>query len=177
MISLSPLSANSTPIAPPARGFRPLEGVPREIHVDFGWENLPGLSAAQKAGLRYEARAQLHLKEVLSGYCPSPIFEFLDDSGPRKCVPDGLYLPRNSSFGTFVFECKSQHMPEAFYQLRKLYQPVASAALAGRHVGVVEICRSFDPAMPFPEQVVLIPDIQEWVKEPQSRFGVYVWKP
>lgn len=171
-------SAIATPALSQMSRSRPVVGKLRNITIEFTHTaGSSGLTAAQKAGLRYEAKAQLHLRELLTDYCPSPIFYFIDDNGSRKCVPDGIYLPRKFGDPIFVFEIKTQHMPEAWFQLRKLYEPVVRAKFPLSPVGCIEVCRSFDPEMQFPEKPVLLDDIQQAVRRETRSLGVYVWRP
>jgi hypothetical protein len=67
-------------------------------------------------------------------------------------------------------------MPEAWWQLRKLYSPVV-AALTGRMVYCIEVCRVFDPQMPFNETPYLIDSLPGYVLDPDPAIGVFVWKP
>jgi len=93
-------------------------------------------------------------------------------------VPDGIVVYDDR---ILVFEIKFQHMPEAWWQLVKLYRPVLEA-YKPVPVVTVEVCRSYDPAQPFPEHVVLInPDsLMELRKmdigKAAASFWVVKWK-
>lgn len=164
---------------PPPPHFRPLSGTPR--HVSFKptiREPSKGLTSAQRSGLRYEAKAQIWLQDRLGiAYHVAPYLHFRD--GPtmeaRTCIPDGIYFGVDGS--AIVFEIKSQHCPEAWWQLRRLYQPVLKELGRVRHVAVVEVTRSLDPMMPFPEPIHQIASLVEWVQGPPDTFGVLVWRP
>lgn len=162
-------------VLPPPR-FRPLQGTPRNVTMKrtLG-EPSKGLTAAQKAGLRYEAKAQLHLRSVFGpSYRTAPLLHFEDDSGWRTCIPDGIYV---GSFGLLViFEIKSQHCPEAWWQLRRLYQPVVEALRFVKDVSVCEVTKSFDPMMPFPE-LVKQASLAALSSSPESQFCVHIWRP
>lgn len=75
-----------------------------------------------------------------------------------------------------MVEIKFQHMPEAWWQLRKLYQPALEFKLR-RPVFVLEVCKSYDPAMPFPEPIELVENLWEFCNAPRKVFGVFQWKP
>jgi hypothetical protein len=175
--SISPLSGVSTgsvQVPPPPR-FRPIlgmaYGVDRCEPRDAGVE---GMSAAQRAGMRYERKVHDHFASLWGDrYVPSPVFSFYDASGKRFCIPDGLLdLGENR---IVVFEIKFQHMPEAWWQLDQLYRPVLKALY--KDVYLVEVCRSFDPATPFPCAIHKIDNIEHYVKGPlRSIFGVYRWR-
>lgn len=168
----------ATEVPPPAR-FRPLVGEVRNAYYRTGplIEPACGLTAAQRNGLRYEAKVQIYLRELFGPrYSVAPRCHFEDDSGSRTCIPDGVYSPPAGPL--FVFEIKSQHMPEAWWQLRRLYQPVLEACRPRRCVVPIEVTKSYDPAQSFPEKIEVIHDLESYVH--QSRFdslGVFVWRP
>lgn len=177
-MNLSPLSEASKPLlVPPRPGFRAAVPPLYSVSMEGTWFGMPGQTAAQKAGLRYEEKVGIELKKKYGDYfTPGPRFHFREDKSPRTCVPDGLFVFDSK---IVVVECKSQHMPESWWQLRKLYQPVLNAWLPrdGRPVQVLEICRVYDAGMPFPEKVNLIYDLESWLHaDIDPSFGVFVWK-
>lgn len=171
------LSALTTVSVPPPRWFRPPQGRVSEVEIlprgytTQGLGSPKGHTGAQKNGLRYEAKVQVFFASLWPTYTASPYVRFRDESGWRHCIPDGLL-----TFKTHVvlFEIKSQHMPDAWWQLRRLYIPVVEAAVK-RTVFPVEVVAQFDPTTPFPETFTLIEDIETYVEAP-SKFGVYPWK-
>lgn len=177
---LSPGDAGPPVAVPPPPYFSPLRGIPTDVHRIPS--NISPMLArgtvAQVAGIRYEVKAQRHLLDILGPlYSPSPAFHFSDNGFPRICIPDGLYEHRQNSV---VFEIKYQHMPEAWWQLRKLYEPVIRERDRGspaRRVFPVEVCRTFDPGTPFPEPIQIIGDVEEFCLNPSGPFAVYVWRP
>lgn len=174
--SISPLSSvtneNCDVPAPPR--FRTPVGRIYDVTLSATQYSRPAsaLTAARIAGLRYEEKVQYELFRY-STYLAAPRLNFSDDRGVRHCIPDGVLVRLDR---VVVFEIKSQHMPEAWWQLRRLYQPVLEASQVARPVQVVEVCRSFDIAMPFPEPVTLIGDVEEVFNIPVTSFGVLVWK-
>lgn len=184
--SLSPLSNDHDRVGPlvvrvpPPPRFRALQGTPRNVTVHPGkLADVPTGTAAQRAGLRYEAKVQQQLFIRLGyNYEISPFIHFTDDSGARTCIPDGIYR----SSGTrardryfIIFEIKSQHMPEAWWQLERLYRPLLEHHSQFK-VFCCEICRSYDPAMPFPAKTKLVTDLEAYVRDPFPEFGVLSWK-
>lgn len=163
-------SSEPTMVPPPAR-FRPATNVK---WARFGprphLASAPSSEAA-RAGLRFEEKAQRWLVASLvsTSYLPSPWIEFEDNSGRRICSPDGLLL--NPQFSVVV-EIKIRHMPEAYHQLRKVYQPVVER-LRDKPCCVVELVGSFDPAMPFPEKVRHLDGLN--FEQPFSDIGVLIW--
>lgn len=197
--SLSPLSespgyevaAGVVQVPPPPR-FRALMGQPSNVSIKPGrLADVPTGTAAQKAGLRYEAKVQQRFfTQFGSDYAVNPCLHFRDDSGWRTCIPDGIVArpgsrPRDRY--CIIFEIKLQHCPEAWWQLEKLYRPVLEAfKRPAQHTSTgwqtwtifcCEVCRSYDPVMPFPVKTRLIEDIEAYVRDPFPEFGVFVWRP
>jgi hypothetical protein len=76
-----------------------------------------------------------------------------------------------------IFEIKSQHMPEAWWQLEQLYRPVLRARRPLCPIVCVEVCRSYDPAMPFPAEFRLLSSIDEILDNPiVTSLAVLPWK-
>jgi hypothetical protein len=90
----------------------------------------------------------------------------------RSFVPDGLYLNDGEAI---VFEIKISHMPDAWWQLRRLYQPVVERLSYVHSVSVIEVVRSFDPSQAFPEEVKVIRGLDGLVSS--SNFRVLLWRP
>jgi hypothetical protein len=131
-----------------------------------------GQTTAHKIGLRYEAQVQDYLQSVLGNYDPTPVIRFTCNGLQRIAIPDAV---QQRSTHTVVFEIKYTHCPEAWWQLRRLYEPLLRRRL-GKAVTCVEVCRSYDPATLLPEPVVLIDDLQAWISEPRKEFGVFQWR-
>lgn len=159
---------------PPPQGFRELAYPLREVtfSVSNEFTRQLGNTAARENGLRYESQAHEHLQSVLGAGYLAVELHVRDAKGRRELIPDGVFFHPNH---VVIFEVKSQHMPEAWWQLRKLYQPALRFKLPKRPVYVVEVCKSFDPAMPFPEEIVLINDLKDFAYNPLPAFGVYQW--
>lgn len=176
--SLSPLSdelgvaGRPVPVPPPS-SFKPIVGEPRNIvYHTTNYVRLHGNTAAKEAGLRYEEKVQRSLQLIFPSYDATPVVSFDDDSGFRMAKPDGiLHLPTRK----VVFEIKLQHMPEAYWQLAKLYQPLLQARCF-YPVQVVEICQTFDAAMPFPCEFRLVGSVREAIELAPTIFAVVPWK-
>lgn len=176
MIPHLPLSYDAAPVVrvPPPPKFRGAENV---VWARLGpprpTTSAPRRAASSQAarvGLRYEDRIQQWLvAELGSSYLPSPWIEYEDRKGRGRCQPDGLLITPSS---VVVFEIKIRHMPEAWWQLRKLYEPVVTA-LYKRPIKLIEVVSSFDPAMPFPEPIEMIEDL---VGETPQGIGVLIRK-
>lgn len=173
--SLTPDTRAAVSIPPPPR-FRPIKGAVLEAHWEpSGASGAVGLTDAQKAGLRYEARVQDWLSNSLKGcYVVAPYLHFRDDSGPRTAIPDGVMFGLHHAT---IFEIKSQHTHSAWWQLRRLYEPVVKALSEVRTVMLVEVVRSFDPAAGFPEPIKLCYALEDALDSESNRIKVLVWKP
>ena len=80
---------------------------------------------------------------------------------------------------TVIFEIKRQHMPEAWWQLRKHYQPVMER-YREQPVQVCEIVKDFDLQMPFPESDIHCfgnDELNAFLERNPAQFGVWWWKP
>lgn len=182
------LTSGAKRCAPP-RGFRGAEGtrIARPVPAGpfgSGPRPLRG-SAAQKAGLRYEAKVLRLLKECFDGFQASQWFEFEDPStrGRRWCQPDGLLLRSGLSGDgrskrAFLFEVKIRATSDAWYQLKHLYAPVIQAAYQPEEIYFINICRSFDPSIPFPETPNHLSEISEAAicAGEARKLSVYTWK-
>lgn len=115
------------------------------------------LSAAKKRGITYENKVHKWLLEKYPDqYVPSPWIQFCaPNSRPEWAQPDGLLIDVRA--GTIVIvEMKHSHTVTAWWQLRRKYQPLIRH-LFGEDwsIHVCEITRWLDPALVFPEEIVL----------------------
>lgn len=170
---LGPATSHPAGIAcsPPLR-FRPLFNVTHATMRVRDYVRAKGMTEAQEAGLRYEAKAQAHLLDLIPDYLSGVVLSFLDGGVARTLIPDGLLIYPDRAF---IFEIKHQHCPEAWWQLEKLYKQVL-VSIIQRPVSLVEVCRTFDPSTLFPVPVAHVPDLKTWVSKPQDHFGVYTWR-
>lgn len=132
-------------------------------------------SGAQKAGLAYQKRLGLWLGDAVgpSLVVAGPWYQYLDRSSRRRyCQPDFLLLHEFEAL--VVVEAKLRWTADAWWQLTKLYLPV----LRRVHPGVssllrLTVCRSYDPSVWIPEEVVLVDALSGLSKD---KFNVLVWK-
>lgn len=166
-------SAAGAPLQVPPPRFRPL-GQVSHVSIQFTdyCQTGRGLTEAQKNGLRYEAYVQAWLRDQFENYNPEPTIRCLDNQVSRELRPDGVLLYPDR---VFIFEVKYSHVPESWWQLEKLYK-VALGKLYHCPISLVEVCRSYDPAMPYPVPVTLVTDLEDWISRPRSDLGVYVWR-
>jgi len=155
----------SSALCPPPPRFQSAEGVRSAWAVASGpfgrTPTLRGRSAAQKGGIRYERKVQSALAaEYGRHFLPSAWFQFLTKESDlrRWCQLDGLVRHRDQAGDESVvlFEVKTHFTSDAWWQLRKLYEPVVRAAFSPKHVVLVVICKHFDPSVAFPESYELV---------------------
>jgi hypothetical protein len=135
-----------------------------------------GTNGSQKAGVLYEKRVQDFLHDRFgNSFVGNPALHFQADGFARTAIPDGLILEEGR---TTVVEIKSQHMPEAWWQLRRLYEPVCRAYLPKSRIVLLEICKVYDPHVAFPEEFEFVDDMSKFVAESKDgNLGVMRWKP
>lgn len=163
--------ASAVAVPPPPK-FRAVLG-----KVESAWWGpqspmVNGLTSAQKAGLRYEHKVlSLLVARYPEMFQRSREIFFVDDRGQNLCVPDGVFLGSTN----IIVEVKYQHMPEAWWQLRRKYEPVMRC-LDSRPVALLEICRTYDAHMPFPEVHKLYSNFDNFlVSARDGELGVLQW--
>lgn len=134
-----------------------------------------GHSAAHKRGLAYE-QSVFELLEATFGnaFMPNPWLWFRDNRGYRRCQPDGLlFFPGR----VVIVEVKLSHVAAAYWQLRRLYAPVIEHLCPQRKIELLEITRSYDPAVALPELVGLVDDLFSIETSPLgTQMKVFSWK-
>lgn len=167
----APISA----CAPPRR-FRSAEGAVdarREISGPFAAPSLRGKTSAQKIGIRYERKVLKELGAIHGPeFSPSQWFSYRvpNDTARRWCQVDGFL---STSSGITLFEVKSRFSSDAWYQLRRLYEPVVRGVFPTVPLRLVVVCRSFDPWTPFPEAYTLIESFDNLV---DHSINVLPWR-
>lgn len=167
--------------APPP-WFKEAEGVRSAWPVGDGpWGRTPTPSnrsgtPAMRAGRRYEARALAYLQEVLgSDFKKSQWFRYAGNAGIRYCQVDGLL---HCEAFTAIFEVKVTFTSDAWWQLRKQYEPVVRKAYVPSRLRLVIVCKSFDPAAAFPEPVNHLRGLDRQLLERSGdQILVHSWKP
>lgn len=172
-------SSASKPRLVPPRRFTPAGKVLRAFFSPSPPNFAAGIrraSGRRGKGQRYERDVQeALLSRYPDAYVPSLWIRFLREeaNGSREwawCQPDGILLDIRSSRLTIV-EIKLKHTEQAWWQIRRLYEPVLRAIFGdGWKYQAVEICRWLDPQTSFPERTIFVPDISE---VPEGAFGVH----
>lgn len=160
---------------PPPPGFQALL-LPLKAAAFGNWTRTQtGLTASQKAGLRFEKKVHLALREKYNYmYHESQVLEFTDQRGGGRCIPDGLL---KLSDCIVIIEIKSQHMPESWWQLRRKYEPIIRFMFPDYSVLLLEVCKSLDAAMPYPERFEVVEEINAFISTaPDGALGVLQWK-
>lgn len=163
----------------PPPGFLPAEGV-REARLlpvaeQAALRSSPDAKASIRAGLRYEAKALAMLRESwqrLGDFLPGPWISFEDKHGVRRCQPDALLVTEEH---VLIVEIKHTHTQNAWWQLRRLYEPVVRALDKRLPIYVCEVCKFADPHAAFPEEICLweSPAVAMW----PGKFNVLMYNP
>ena len=135
---------------------------------------LKASSFARRAGLRYESAVKKFLKQELLGVKFGVWFSYDDGITHRKCQVDALY---ESGRVVTIIEIKHHHTSDCWWQLRKLYEPILRKYYrSGQDLNLLEICKHYDPAISFPEQIEQVFDLRGWCEVPSPYFGVFSWR-
>lgn len=156
----------------PPRGFRPLRGTISDVRFGGAVPLNTGRTPAQKAGLRYEQRVHDVLSAIYgANYRPAPSILFRDISGVRRAIPDGLLRVDDLCV---LIEIKLSHTERAYWQLKRLYEPLLMRLVVPRtRIVCVELCRSYDPSVNFPGPHVVIDSLHD---APSDAVGVLQWR-
>lgn len=133
-------------------------------------------SQAQRAGLKYERKAQEHMMALYpDSYVPSPWLMFRLKSEPllRYCQPDGFVCDIERGIITIV-EIKLRHCAEAYSQVIGIYWPVLKQIFPTFEFRWMELTRFYDPMTDFPVPVQMVSDVD---LVPRGRFAVHIWNP
>lgn len=114
------------------------------------------------------------MQEAEPFYAPAPWvrFEAVGASRTRWCQPDGLFLDLEAGQITIV-EIKYQHTALAWWQVRRLYEPVLQAIFPPNlfSFAALEIVSWLDPDVEFPERWHYAPEPS---RVPPGGFGVHI---
>ena len=165
----------SPELCPPPDSFRPAGKV-----LSAGFCTPPQLgrkrfTGRRLEGVRYERKAQTYLLWLYGEYyVDSPWLRFYADGTWRWCQPDGLHFDVKRGIITIV-EMKYQHTPDAWWQVKRLYQPVLEAIFPRTmwQYRACEVVQWYDPDVSFPERVVLAQD----VTMDCPGFKVHIYRP
>lgn len=176
MRTAEPHSSPAAPLAPPS-WFRAAEGVRSAWPVPtspFGRTPARGGTAAQRAGRAYEKKAQrflqAHFGEV---YKAGKWFKYLDSSGFHFCQLDGFI---HGPDGLVIVEIKTTFTTDAWWQVRKLYEPVVRKAYL-QAPQIIIVCKNFDPAVAFPEPVRHLAALTKPELSGGAEICVFQWRP
>ena len=176
---LSPTPSKGAGLPSKPSGFRPVEGLAtawRASPEALGGERAEGdrPTVAQLNGLRYERKVRERFGKEVPHTEVGPWFFFRDANGFRRCQPDLLFLLPDR---VIIAEVKLHHTTDAWWQLRKLYEPVVGKAL-GLSVRLLVITEMYDPAVAWPEPLEFLnsPDaISGWIRDRGTGMGVLRW--
>lgn len=138
------------------------------------WSGKP--TEAQRAGNRYEAKVHDRFLQLYpETYLPSPWVYFWSQGQPwRYAEPDGIFIDIREGLITII-EIKLAHDSKAWFQLRRLYEPLIRHLFGHRwSYAVIEVCAWYDPSTHFPERHHMLADI---TRPKIDQFNVHIWNP
>lgn len=159
-------------------------------HVEI-FDGIPSFATAKRrargakgAGLRYEEKAQEQIRQDFArhgiAYVPSPWFKYRRRSAPDRenfAQPDGI-APDPKTGTIYLIEIKIKHTPDSYFQLLDRYVPLLDGFFNRTErlwkIAPVEVCRWYDPRIPYPCQVVMIDEIH--LAQPKD-LSVHVCRP
>lgn len=171
------LQQNPNLSVPKPAGFKPAGKVKIASRVDMA-RRIPGGGKINrfKEGLRYERSAIRHLSAIFDAwgtFISEPCFRFSNGHRSRFCFPDALVVFPALSFDLLI-EIKTRHTYDAWWQLKHLYYPVVKK-VTKRPLKLLEVTRSYDPAIRLPEDETRILDKAEDVLESDAPYNIYIW--
>lgn len=126
---------------------------------------------ARAAGHRFEAKVVKALEQKYPSFTTSLAFQFKTEYAEKNiCIVDGLLALDDE---VVVVEVKLRHTVDAWFQLRKLYQPVLKKAL-NKPIRALEICSVYEPQARFPEPFLIVTNIEEFIRS-RCDLGVLIW--
>ena len=127
-----------------------------------------------KQGMEYEKKVHIALEQKFDYlYVPGPWLKFQSrgDRKPRMCQPDGLIVDLQSLHITII-EIKLKHTALAWWQTRRLYEPVIRKLFGpGFGYSICEIVKWFDLRTAFPERYSLSPNPH---RKEDGKFFVHI---
>lgn len=134
------------------------------------------VSGKRAEGIRYEDKAQERLLSARPlTYAASPWLHFWEGDQDYWCQPDGLDIDIRAGLITIV-EFKLSHTPQAWWQTRKLYEPVVRHLFhnAPWRYSVLEFVKWFDADTAFPEPLRFVRDLTFSHIKPEA-FHLHIW--
>ncbi len=141
----------------PPDGFQPISEV---LDAEYsarspGWLKRHKMTGSQIAGLAHEKKGHKFFQSSFGPegeYIKSPWIWFHVDGVKKQrwCQPDGLLLREDLHLITII-EFKLKHTTDAWWQLRKLYEPVIEKIYPGWDIRVLEVVKHPDPDQVMPE--------------------------
>ena len=129
----------------------------------------------RRAGQLYEHDVHWHFKKICQYYMPGPwlVFSEAGNHRTRWCQLDGLILDFMQGRLTIV-EVKLRHTARAWWQVRRLYEPVLKCILpeANWEYRALEVSKHIDPSTSFPEKLTYVTKPDE---VPAGAFGIHLF--
>lgn len=123
----------------------------------------------QRDGLLYEEKVHKYIEEEVKKkedkdlhYLKSPWIVYREAGAPFNsllyCQPDTVLVHLERKLITIV-EIKLQHTEQAWWQIRKLYEPILRHIYPGFNIHALEVVKWMDGTVAFPESIVYSKDL------------------
>lgn len=172
----------SNPYCKPRPDFVPAGGARSASLMSAPPPFISGAASTKKyrgkiaAGINFEKKGQDFFETLFpERYVRSPWLSYIDNKGvTRYCQPDGFVLKEAEKI-ILIVEFKLSHTSDAWWQVRKLYEPVIRRLFGNEwKYQALEVCRWLKPETPFPEKWKYVANPKTWHGE---EFGVMVYNP
>lgn len=148
-------------------------------------QNKKKVKGSRAAGLAYERKAKVMLEtcffSLISPLSPPPEASLLlgpwisyktaKSSRICYCQPDVLLVNSEEKKLT-IYEIKLQHCTFAWWQVRKLYEPILRKIYPNFTISAMEIVKWLDPHIPFPETFYYASSPFDLF---DNRFGIHIY--
>lgn len=142
------------------------------------WQRTPpkasGRTWAQKAGLRYERKALLHLASQHPNFIDHLPFVYISEGDRKTAIPDGICFAKDLDHLTII-EIKLKHTDEAWHQLNLLYLPVVQRAFPSHKIKLLEVVRWYEPTTELPGKTLQVIDAGMHFESSDFDYGIYIW--
>lgn len=136
------------------------------------------MTAAQKLGLKFEARVLLDFELKIENFTSHPAFKFRSAGFPydQYAIPDGIAWSSDRSIATLI-ECKLRHSEDGEFQLLKRYLPIIRKIYPSVECfNLLEVTSSFDPSVRHTRVIEQVRDPAAWVQSYHpGLLGIHIW--
>lgn len=133
-------------------------------------------TAAQLAGLVYEAEALSHLEVEMGMLKQHPTYRYWKNGSLHHAIPDATLLDSQGKV-LCVIEVKLRHSVDPWLQLNHLYLPIVRKAHPEYRIKLLEVCKYYEPDARVPT-FEFVDEPWRWFESVSftgSQYGIYIW--